>query len=227
MYEKVPHGQAMETTGKNPIGVKWVGVLKTSGRHRSRLVAKEVSNGGDPDVCAKAPALEGKKISWSRSAAGEHMRRSRKTEGVVLVHAEVHAEVHRAFLNTSADGPKQCGKLLKRCTGRGARPSHGSRDWHGSRAYFPSAFRRRGCAAAAHAHGDDSLMAGRRSIAEEMKRALDQRWQIESVVMSPRRGDAEMTQRSSPVSIGRQVGARTASGSARIPRTRRYSSRVG
>lgn len=59
VYAKVPDSRAVEATGKNPIGVNWVGVLQTSGKHSTRLVAKEFNNGGDPDMNAPTPADHG------------------------------------------------------------------------------------------------------------------------------------------------------------------------
>ena len=40
--------QAIDRTGRSPIGIKWVDVKKADGRHRSRLVAKELKQRNRP-----------------------------------------------------------------------------------------------------------------------------------------------------------------------------------
>lgn len=55
--KKVPYRDTLEVTGKKPIGVKWVEVLKTSRKHRSWLVFKEFNNGDGPDMYAPTPPL--------------------------------------------------------------------------------------------------------------------------------------------------------------------------
>lgn len=140
VYKKVPYSRAVETTWKKPIGVKWVDVLKTSGKHSSsRLVAKELNNGDDPEMYASSsarrrsaptPPLEGVKILLTMAAGGEHARRAsgsrkpQRSEDSVLM----HVDVHRAYLNalvergifteilpedTTAGEPKQCGKRIQ------------------------------------------------------------------------------------------------------------------
>ena len=42
---RVPYSFVKHRTGKEPIKVRWVDTLKTSGIHRSRLVAKEYRRG--------------------------------------------------------------------------------------------------------------------------------------------------------------------------------------
>lgn len=51
--------------------------------------------------------------------------------------------------------------------------------------YSRCAFRRRRGGAAALVHGDDFLVAGRRSVLDETKDVLSKRWQIESVIVGP------------------------------------------
>ena len=41
VVERVPYSFIKHRTGKEPIKVRWVDTLKTSGIHRGRLVAKE------------------------------------------------------------------------------------------------------------------------------------------------------------------------------------------
>lgn len=48
VYKEVPYRDALETMGRKPIDVKGVHVLKASGKHRSRLVAKEFKSRGRP-----------------------------------------------------------------------------------------------------------------------------------------------------------------------------------
>ena len=49
IVERVPHSFITHRTGKEPIKVRWVDTLKTSGIHRSRLVAKEFHRGSKID----------------------------------------------------------------------------------------------------------------------------------------------------------------------------------
>lgn len=88
--------------GKQPVGVKRVGALKTSGKHRSRLVAEKFNNGDDPDMHDPTRPLEGVKILLTMAAAGEGGRRARgrerarRNDNTVLM----HIDVHRAYFNT-------------------------------------------------------------------------------------------------------------------------------
>lgn len=68
--------RAIEAIGKKPIGVSWVDAFKTSGKHRNRVVAKEINIGGDPDMYAPAPLLEKAKMFLATPAAGEYSRRT-------------------------------------------------------------------------------------------------------------------------------------------------------
>ena len=47
VYKKVLYAQAVERTGRRPIGIKWIDVNNADRRHSSRLVAKEFNNGMD------------------------------------------------------------------------------------------------------------------------------------------------------------------------------------
>lgn len=62
VYKKVPCWEAMEITGKRPMGVRWVDGLKTSGKHGSRLAAAVSNNGNDTGMCVPTPPLEGAKL---------------------------------------------------------------------------------------------------------------------------------------------------------------------
>ena len=49
VVERVPYSFVKHRTGKELIKVRWVDTLKTSGAHRSRLVAKEFCRGSKID----------------------------------------------------------------------------------------------------------------------------------------------------------------------------------
>lgn len=202
VYKKVPYRGAMEVVGKKPAGAKRVDLLKASGTHTSRLVGKELDNGGDLDTFAAPPPLGGVKVSQTMAAAGEDTRnvrgrgQTRKSDHVLM-----RIDIHRAYFNMHIDqniflqlppedigpvAPGQCWKYVKSIDGRGARPSR-AMNWIGCEAGACCAcvFQRGGGRAAVLVHGDGFLVTARRDIAEESKTVLAQRWQIESVIVGP------------------------------------------
>lgn len=59
MHEAAPYRQALKVTRKKPIGVKWVDLLRTRGKHRRKLGAKGLNSGDDTDMLAPTTLLEG------------------------------------------------------------------------------------------------------------------------------------------------------------------------
>ena len=43
--EKVPFAQAIDRTGRRPVGMTWVDVKKADGSYRSRPLARDINNG--------------------------------------------------------------------------------------------------------------------------------------------------------------------------------------
>lgn len=111
-YEKVPFTQAMETTGRKPIGTKWVNVLKTSGKHRSRRVVKEVIDGDDPAMHPPTPPRDGINAEGRGHAAdalvcGHGVVQVARRQGHPRMATPAHPEC------VQAGEPKQRGKLAK------------------------------------------------------------------------------------------------------------------
>lgn len=68
VYEKVDVTQCYNSTGKGPIGTKWVDINKGDSVHpeyRSRLVAQEIKVNKREDLFAATPPLEALKILFS------------------------------------------------------------------------------------------------------------------------------------------------------------------
>ena len=68
VYKKVPIQECWDTTGKKPIGVRWVDVNKgdkVNPDYRSRLVAKEINRKKREDLFAATPPLETVKMLFS------------------------------------------------------------------------------------------------------------------------------------------------------------------
>ena len=78
VQDKVPCAQAIGRTGRRLVGTKWVDVKKADGRHRSRLVAKEIINGIDQAIRAAKPPLEALTLFMVKFAAREQERRNTK-----------------------------------------------------------------------------------------------------------------------------------------------------
>ena len=59
--DKVRIEEAWKETGKSPIAVRWVDINKRDSIHengRSKLVAKELNTGANPDLYAATPPSE-------------------------------------------------------------------------------------------------------------------------------------------------------------------------
>ena len=124
VYKKVPYARTIGRTGRRPIGIKWVDVKKAAGRHRSRLVAKEVNNGIDLAVYAATPPLEASKLlTVKRAARGRERRGAAIAPGDDNRSIMIHVDVHRAHLYAHAkrntyvevpdEGGQVCGSLVK------------------------------------------------------------------------------------------------------------------
>ena len=61
VYSKVPEAEAWGSTGRRPIGVRWVDTNKgddAEPNYRSRLVAKDIRRKGEDAIFAPSPPLE-------------------------------------------------------------------------------------------------------------------------------------------------------------------------
>ena len=77
LYEKRPVEEYIKTTGKRPIGVRWVDINKgdaVNPEYRSRLVAKGIKRNKREDLFAATPPLEAEKSLFSMAV----------TEGIVF-----------------------------------------------------------------------------------------------------------------------------------------------
>lgn len=100
VLEKVPYERAHERTGRRPIAVKWVDVVKAGGKYRSRLVAKEVNTYKDDSLFAATPPLESMKYLLARLTAEEYKRDKHCNENEDWIIA--HVDVHRAYFYAKA-----------------------------------------------------------------------------------------------------------------------------
>ena len=97
VYTKVPWKEAIETTGKAPIKVRWVDVNKGTQDApdiRPRLVAKEIKKSERPDLFAGAPPLEALRLMLSM-AASSNIRDT----------CLMHNDVYRGYFHASAARP--------------------------------------------------------------------------------------------------------------------------
>ena len=102
VYSKVPIRECLETTGRKPIGVKWVDVNKGDERrpeYRSRLVAKETKRDKREDLFAATPPLEALKILLPLALTeGIGYTKGREEEGMNIE----FIDIKRAYLQADA-----------------------------------------------------------------------------------------------------------------------------
>ena len=102
VYEKVDLDKCYQSTGKGPIGVRWVDTNKGDSVHpeyRSRLVAQEINTYKREDLFAATPPLEAKKMLISLAVTeGVGYRSGRKKEGMKLD----FIDVRRAYFHARA-----------------------------------------------------------------------------------------------------------------------------
>ena len=92
----------MRTTGKRPIGVRWVDVNKgdaVNPEYRSRLVAKEIKVNKREDLFAATPPLEAKKLLFSLAVTeGVGYKRSMRKQGKKIE----FIDIRRAYFHSEA-----------------------------------------------------------------------------------------------------------------------------
>ena len=105
VVERVPYSFIKHRTGKEPIMVRWVGTLKTSGIHKSMLVAKEFLRGSKIDGFmnfSATPPLELEKLmmsmvataQWDQAAWFGQEGHESSSEIVMM-----HTDIRRAYLH--------------------------------------------------------------------------------------------------------------------------------
>ena len=121
----MPISECWATTGKKPVGVKWIDINKGDENHpeyRSRLVAKEIKHWHDQDLFAATPPLEAKKLLMSLAMTenvGFH--RGQESSGMKLDFIDVrrayfYAPSRRSVYVDLPDEDNEegmCGKLCK------------------------------------------------------------------------------------------------------------------
>ena len=212
VYDKVPYEQAMEKTGRRPIGIKWVDVKKADGRHRSRLVAKEFNDGVDQNMHAATPPLEVLKLLITKLADREKQRMDQEEdpesdEATILI----HIDVHRAYFNAKAredtyvevpvedqtEEYKVCGLLKKAMYGtrQAASAWQGEVEEAMSEIHMlpgdasPCLFYRPDVDGGGLVHGDDFVIVTTRGHGREVEAHLRDKWEIEVQVLGPGMGD--------------------------------------
>ena len=120
IWEVVPIAQCWDTTGKDPVSVRWVDVNKgglEKWEVRSRLVARDFK-GRDKDrddLFAETPPLEGKRMLLSRAATRRLDGRQRKLLFIDARKAHLNPKCENdVFIELPQEvegGPGVCGKL--------------------------------------------------------------------------------------------------------------------
>ena len=123
VYTKVPISKCIATTGKQPIGSKWLDINKgdeSKPNYRSRLVAQEIRRGPDEDMFAATPPLDANKCLFSlvmtKSARGraQNFREKSKLLFIDVSRAYFYAPSRRAMyvkLPEEDSEPGTCGRL--------------------------------------------------------------------------------------------------------------------
>ena len=123
VYTKVPISECVASTGKQPIGSKWIDINKGDEKepnYRSRLVAKEIRRGPNEDMFAATPPLEAKKclfsLVMSTFARGRCRKEARQSKllFVDVSRAYFYAPSRRPVfvkLPEEDDEPGMCGRL--------------------------------------------------------------------------------------------------------------------
>ena len=106
VVERVPYSFIKHKTGKEPIKVRWVDTLKTSGIHRTRLVAKEFRRGSKIDGLmgfSATPPLELSKLmismvstaQWDQTAWFGREGHESSSE-IVMMHTDIRSAYFHA-----------------------------------------------------------------------------------------------------------------------------------
>ena len=125
VYEERPIEECWERTGKNPIGTRWVDILKGA-LTRSRWVAQGFKKKGDDnreDLFAAMPPLEAKKALFRLAAPRLLGRHNRRKEQVKLMFIDVRKahlnaqcnrdDIYVALPEEAKAEPGKCGRLIR------------------------------------------------------------------------------------------------------------------
>ena len=175
VWEEVPVEVCRRTTGKGPLGGRWVDVNKGDRDHpniRCRYVAKEIAYAKSDDFFAAMPPLEALRMLVSGVASGRnHGRKGNKILVVDARKAHLHATpVRDVFVELPPEirRPGFCGRLMRFLYGTRDAPArweaflaaelkkHGFTQGVASPCCFYHAARGLRCVV----HGDDFVFAG-------------------------------------------------------------------
>jgi hypothetical protein len=198
VYRKVPISECWDSTGKAPIGVRWVDINKGDKVHpelRSRLVAKEIKINKREDLFAATPPLEAKKSLFCFAVTeGIGYRRGARASGMKLDFIDVrrayfHAKARR---NIYVQLPKEdweegmCGKLEKAMYGT----RDAAQNWEYAYCEFmtaigfirgvssPCALYHPGRNVRAVIHGDDFTLLGREGDLDWFRREISEKYEV-------------------------------------------------
>eukprot|EP00973_Karenia_brevis_P046223 6408888-Karenia_brevis.AAC.1 len=208
VYRKVSLSKCWETTGKKPIGVRWVDVNKqddVNPKYRSRLVAKQFKTSNDPDLYAATPPLEALKIIISIAATRD--KENKRINKKIMVN-----DVSRAYFYARSDSPtfveicdedwepgdeNRCGELNVSMYGT----RQAAQNWQKcvSKALLkngftqarssPCIFRHEAKDIATMIHGDDFVSTGTGNALKWMQRIVETSFEISTTVIGPEAKD--------------------------------------
>ena len=118
VYQQVPIKECWDSTGKDPIGTRWVDINKGDLEHpeyRSRLVAQELNQSKRDDMFAATPPLEALRLVLS-ILASTRKQQHWKLDSIDIKRAYFHAKEQRDMYVRLPAGYHQdgmCGKLIK------------------------------------------------------------------------------------------------------------------
>ena len=202
VYRKVPISEAYKWTSKAPIGTRWVDVNKGDSDnpdYRSRLVAKEINRGANPELFAATPPIESLKLLISMAASKQKQGKDLKLMFNDVSRAYFYAKSRRKIFVQLPDEDKEpedegmCGELLLSMYGT----RDAAQNWEAEYSSFlisigfeqgvasPCHFFHRDRGIQTVVHGDDfsSLAADHELM--WMKSKLEAKYQIKTKVLGP------------------------------------------
>ena len=202
VYEHVPLRECISTTGKPPIGTRWIDTNKgdaESPNYRSRLVAKEYRVTVDPELFAATPPVECLRLLLSKAAESK----KHKILYVDVSRAYFYAKsVRPTYIKLPAEDPRAgdptvCGKLLFSMYGTRDAAQNWSREYS---ATLAKAGYKRGIAnpclfvnasekVSLMVHGDDFVAVGPEAGVRKLHEALEKAYKVKAQVMGNDDGD--------------------------------------
>ena len=118
VYQKVPIKECWDSTGKGPIGTRWVDINEgdlEQPEYRSRLVAQELHQSQRDDIFAATPPLEACRLVLS-ILVSTRKQNQWKLDSIDIKRAHFHAKSKiYIYVRLPAEGHEEgmCGKLIK------------------------------------------------------------------------------------------------------------------